>query len=154
MEAQPDYKELLELFNAQGVEFLIVGAYALAFYGAPRTTGDINLLVHSTPDNAARVVAALDAFGFGSLGLTTDDFQTPDQVIQLGVPPVRIDILTSLSGVTWNEANEGKEPGNYGDVPVFFIGKTEYIKNKKATGRKKDEADVEALGQSGATLEN
>lgn len=145
MEAQPDYKELLELFNAREVEFLIVGAYALAFYGSPRTTGDIDLLINPSPENAARVLAALDDFGFGSLGLTADDFQTPERVVQLGVPPVRIDILTSLSGITWDEARNGKQPGSYGDVPVFFIGKTEYIKNKRATGRKKDEADIEAL---------
>ncbi|MCP5488747.1 MAG: hypothetical protein H7A43_08855 [Verrucomicrobia bacterium] len=145
MEAQPDYRELLELFNSRGVEFLIVGAYALAFYGSPRTTGDIDLLVNPTPDNAERIIAALDDFGFGSLGLRKDDFLAPDQVIQLGVPPVRIDILTSLSGITWTEAYDGKEAGSYGDVPVFFIGKSEYIKNKKATGRKKDEADIEAL---------
>lgn len=145
MEAQSDYKELLELFNARGVEFLIVGAYALAFYGSPRTTGDIDLLVNPTPDNAPKILAALEDFGFGSLGLTLDDFQTPDQVIQLGVAPVRVDILTSLSGITWHEAYLGRASGKYGDVPVFFIGKTEYIKNKKHTGRKKDEADIEAL---------
>lgn len=80
------------------------------------------------------------------MGLKSDEFQTPDHVIQLGAPPVRIDILTTLSGITWDEANRGKIAGSYGDVPVYFIGKSEFIKNKKATGRKKDEADVEAIG--------
>lgn len=110
---------------------------------------DIDLLVNPTPDNAERILAALGDFGFGSLGLKSKDFQAPDQVIQLGVPPVRIDILTSLSGITWNEAYQGKKPGSYGDVPVFFIGKTEYVKNKKAIGRKKDAADIEALEENG-----
>jgi len=145
MEAQSDYKELLELFNARSVEYLIVGAYALAFHGSPRTTGDIDVLVNPTPSNAERVLLALADFGFGSLGLTAIDFTTPDQVIQLGFPPVRIDILTSLTGISWGEANADRQPGRYGNVPVFFIGKSAYIKNKKATGRKKDEADIEAL---------
>ncbi len=146
MDLQPDFKELLELFNAHGVEYLVVGAYALAFHGSPRNTGDIDLLVRVHPENAKRIVSALTAFGFGSLGLKEGDFLLPDQVVQLGVPPVRVDILTSLSGVSWEEAFSGRISGNYGDVPIFFIGKNEYIKNKRATGRKKDAADIEALG--------
>jgi len=147
MDLQPDFKELLELFNAHGVEYLVVGAYALAFHGSPRNTGDIDLLVRVHPENAKRIVSALTAFGFASLGLKEGDFLLPDQVIQLGVPPVRVDILTSLSGVSWEEAFSGRIRGNYGDAPIFFIGKNEYIKNKRATGRKKDAADIEALGE-------
>ena len=147
MDAQPDFKELLELFNSHGVEYLVVGAYALAFHGAPRNTGDIDLLVQIHPENAVKIVSALQAFGFGALGLKVEDFLQPDQVVQLGVPPVRVDILTSISGVTWEEAHAGRTPGRYGDVPVNFIGKNEYIKNKRATGRKKDAADIEALGE-------
>ena len=146
MDLQPDFKELLALFNARRVEYLIVGAYALAFHGAPRYTGDIDLLVRPTPDNAKAILAALADFGFASLGLKEGDFFQPDRVIQLGVPPVRIDLLTSLTGLTWEEANAHRVPGQYGEVSVQFIGKTEYIRNKKATGRKKDEADIEALG--------
>ena len=147
MDAQPDFKELLGLFNSHGVEYLIVGAYALAFHGAPRNTGDIDLLVRIHPENARKIVSALRAFGFGTLGLKDDDFLQPEQVVQLGVPPVRVDILTSISGVTWEEAIAGQMPGCYADVPVNFIGKTEYIRNKRATGRKKDAADIEALGE-------
>lgn len=150
MDLQPDFKELLALFNARRVEYLIVGAYALAFHGAPRYTGDIDLLVRPAPDNAKAILAALADFGFASLGLSEGDFLQPDRVIQLGVPPVRIDLLTSLTGITWEEANAHRVAGQYGDLPVYFIGKTEYIRNKKATGRKKDEADIEALGDSPA----
>ena len=95
MDAQPDFRELLGLFNSHGVEYLVVGAYALAFHGAPRNTGDIDLLVRALPENAQRIVTALEAFGFGTLGLKCEDFLQPDQVVQLGVPPVRVDILTS-----------------------------------------------------------
>ena len=148
MEAHPDFKELLELFNNLNVEYLIVGAYALAFYGAPRNTGDIDLFVNPTPENAEKIISALHAFGFGSLGLSPVEFTKPGQVIQLGVAPVRIDLLTSLSGVGWTEAESGKVDGTYGDVPVFYIGKREYVTNKRATGRTKDKADIEAIGES------
>ena len=127
-------------------DYLVVGAYALAFHGAPRYTGDIDLLVRADPDNARAILAALADFGFASLGLSESDFLAPDRVVQLGVPPVRIDLLTSLTGVTWEEACAHRVAGQYGEVPVHFIGKTEYIRNKQATGRKKDEADIEALG--------
>lgn len=105
MEAQPDFKELLALFNERGIEYVIVGAYALAYHGAPRFTGDIDIYVRPTPENARRIVDALASFGFGSLGLKAGDFQKPDQVAQLGVPPVRIDLITSITGVTWQEAD-------------------------------------------------
>ena len=137
MELQPDFKELLALFNAHRVEYLIVGAYALAFHGAPRYTGDIDLLVCPSVGNAKAILPALSDFGFASLGLQETDFLLTDRVIQLGVPPVRVDLLTSLTGLSWEEANAHRVSGQYGDVPVHFIGKTEYIRNKKATGRKK-----------------
>lgn len=99
MEVPTDFKELLVLFNGNHVEYMIVGGYALAFHGAPRFTGDLDLFVNPTMDNAARVVAALHAFGFGSLGLTSNDFDRPDHVVQLGVSPVRIDLVTSITGL-------------------------------------------------------
>ena len=147
MEPHNDFKELLELFNAQGVEFLVVGAYALAFHGCPRNTGDIDLFVKPDPSNATAIIKALDLFGFGSLGLRQEDFVKSDQIVQLGLPPVRIDIITSISGVTWNEAFSGRIAGSCGGVPVWFIGKTEYVKNKHASGRRKDLADIEAIGE-------
>lgn len=147
MEAQQDFKELLGLFNAHKVEYIIVGAYALAYHGAPRFTGDIDIFVKPSVKNAKKIVSALSDFGFGSLNLTVEDFQNPDSVIQLGVPPVRIDIITSLTGVTWKEADKGKVNGLYGDIPVHFLGKKQFIANKSAIGRKKDLADIESLGE-------
>ena len=127
MEVQPDFKDLLELFNAHKVEYLIVGGYALAFHGAPRYTGDIDILVWPKTANAKRILNALDKFGFGSVGLTKDDFQNPDKVVQLGVPPVRIDIMTSITGVSLEDAFAGGEEGKYGDVPVETVEKVQSL---------------------------
>ncbi len=146
MEIQQDFKELLGLFNANKVEYIIVGGYALAFHGAPRYTGDIDIFVKPDDKNAAHIMSSLKEFGFGSVGLTAKDFEKPGQVVQLGVPPVRIDIITSISGVSWDEAFSHRIPGNYGDVQVHYIGYEQFIVNKRAIGRKKDLADLEALG--------
>jgi hypothetical protein len=148
MEVQPDFRDLLALLNEHKVEYLIVGGYALAFHGAPRFTGDLDILVCPEAENASRVLDALAAFGFRFPNLTAADFANPNKVVQLGVPPVRIDIITSISGVSWKEAEAAKEPGNFGDVPVSYIGRREYIKNKRSAGRKKDLADIEALGEN------
>ncbi len=147
MEVQPDFRDLLELFNKHQVEFLLVGGYALAFHGAPRYTGDMDIFVQLSPQNATRIMAALKEFGFGSVGLTAEDFQKENMVIQLGVPPVRVDIVTSLTGISWEDAYSDRVEGKYGDVSVFYIGRDQFIANKKAMGRKKDLADLEALGQ-------
>jgi hypothetical protein len=147
MEVQSDFKELLSLFNELRVEFIIVGGYALAFHGAPRFTADIDILVRPEPENARRIVQALERFGFKSAGLTAEDFVNPDRVVQLGVSPVRVDIMTSLSGVTSEEAFSGKVEGRYGDIPVYFIGRKQFVANKRAIGRKRDLADLEALGE-------
>ncbi len=147
MDAQPDYKELLGLFNEHNVEYIIVGSYALAFHGAPRFTSDIDILVNPLSRNAESILSVLNEFGFGTLNLKKEDFQKADSVIQLGVPPVRIDIVTSLTGVSWDEADRGKVVGMYGGIPVPFLGKEQYVKNKRATGRLKDLADLEALGE-------
>jgi hypothetical protein len=141
-----DFKELLELFNKHKVEYLIVGGYALAFHGAPRVTGDIGLFVQPTEDNAKRILTALDEFGFGSLDLSTEDFTTSGMVVQLGVAPVRIDIITRLSGVSWEQAYADRVAGSYGETQVHFISRDDLIANKRASGRRKDAADVEALG--------
>jgi hypothetical protein len=147
MEVQPDFRELLALFNDHRVSYMIVGGYALAFHGAPRFTGDLDIFIKPDHENAQRIVAALDAFGFASLGLTATDFERPDQVIQLGVSPVRIDLITSITGVSWDEAFAGRIPSTYGDVPVHYIGREQFLLNKRATGRKRDLADLEALGE-------
>lgn len=147
MDIQPDFKELLESFNKHHVEYMIVGGYALAFHGAPRYTGDIDLFVKPDQENARRIMAALDEFGFGSVGLAANDFEIPNQVVQLGIPPVRVDIITSISGVSWEQACVGRAAGKYGDVSVYYIGRDDFIANKRASKRKKDLADVEALGK-------
>jgi hypothetical protein len=141
-----DFKELLELLNSHKVEYLVVGSYALAFHGAPRFTGDIDLFVKPEGANAKRILSVLDEFGFGSLNFSESDFTSPDNIVQLGVPPVRVDIMTSLTGVSWDKAQAGKVSGSYGDTIVFFIGKKDLVANKKALGRTKDLADIEALG--------
>ena len=147
MEIQPDFKDLLELFNAHKVEYIIVGGYALAFHGAPRYTGDIDIYVRPEDKNAARIISALAEFGFGSVGLSAEDFERPEQVIQLGVPPVRVDIITSIAGISWDETFSGRVAGKYGDIQVHYIGREQFIINKRAVARKKDLADLEALGE-------
>ena len=148
MEIERDFKELLALLNSHQVEYLVVGAYALAFHGAPRFTGDLDVFVKPDAPNSERLIAALVDFGFGSLGLSPQDFQKPNQVIQLGVPPVRIDLITSITGVSWQEATAGGVAAELDGVPVRFIGRNELVINKRAAGRKKDIADLEALGES------
>jgi hypothetical protein len=145
MEIQSDFRELLELFNANKVEYVIVGGYALAFHGAPRFTGDIDLFVSSDRDNAKRILEALKQFGFESMELSEEDFTCPDRVIQLGVPPLRIDIMTSLTGLSWQQVTSNKISSTYGRTQVYFIAKEDLISNKKALGRKKDLADIEGL---------
>lgn len=147
MELHRDFKELLELFNAQKVEYIIVGGYALAFHGAPRYTGDIDILIRPDAENARRVLTALDEFGFGSVGLTEEDFKILDKVVQLGEPPVRVDFMTAISGVSTDDVFSHCVKGKYGDIPVKYIGRDEFILNKRATGRKKDMSDLEALGE-------
>jgi len=147
VETQQDFKELLELFNSHGVDYIIVGSYALAYYGAPRYTGDIDLFVRPDKKNAEKIMKALDDFGFGSLDISAGDFSMPNKVIQLGRQPVRIDIMTSLSGVTWDESYAGRVEGKYGDITVHYIGREQFIKNKRSIGRLKDLADIEAINE-------
>ncbi len=146
MEVSPDFKDLFRLFNAHGVEYAVVGAYALAFHGAPRYTGDMDVLVRPEAANAHRVISALTEFGLDPSELPVEKFALTDQVFRIGVPPVRIDILTSLTGVTWNEISAHRVSGKYADVNVLYIGKEQFILNKRTIGRNKDLADIEAIG--------
>jgi hypothetical protein len=151
MEIEPDFKELLVLFNSHHVEFILVGAYALAFHGAPRFTGDMDVFVKPDAINSERVMAALTDFGFGSVGLSRNDFEKPDQVVQLGVPPVRIDLITGISGLSWNAVDADAVLADLEGVPVRFISRHHFVINKRASGRKKDLADIEALGEDTET---
>jgi hypothetical protein len=147
MEVQQDFRDLLEFFNKNKVEYIIVGAYALGFHGVPRYTGDLDVLVRPDPLNAGNLMRSLHEFGFGSVGLMEADFEQEGRVIQLGVPPVRVDIMTSITGVSWEQAHSGRVPGQFGDLSVHYIGREDLIRNKRALGRKKDMADLEAIGE-------
>jgi hypothetical protein len=125
---------------------VIVGAYALAFHGHPRYTGDIDILVGAAPENASRLEEVLREFGFGEAGLSARDFLEPEQVIQLGRAPNRIDLLTSITGVSFEEAWANRVPAELDGIPVSFIGRELLIRNKRATERVQDHADLEALG--------
>jgi hypothetical protein len=147
MEVQSDFRDLLASLNAHKVDYVVVGAHALAFHGAPRYTGDLDILVRPDSDNAHRILQALDEFGFSSLDLKVEDFTNPDRVIQIGVAPLRIDIVSSLTGVSWEEVARGRVAGHYGDIDVFYLGREQFILNKRTLGRKKDLADLEAIGE-------
>ena len=145
MELEPDFNEFCSLLNAHGVEFVVVGAYALAFHGAPRYTGDIDFLVRPTEDNGRRLLGAVAEFGFPTTPVTPQDIVVGRKVIQMGVPPVQIHVMSAIDGVTWDEVWHGRESGRLGDQQVTFIGQVEFLKNKLAAGREKDLADVAAL---------
>lgn len=147
MELYPDFKELLELLNAHEVDYLIIGGYALAHHGAPRFTGDLDIYLSTHRDNAKKIIVVLNEFGFGSLQLTEDDFSNDDKVIQLGVPPVRIDFVTSIDGVEWDKAWSKRVVGNWDGVTVAYLSREDFIANKRATGRLRDLADIESLGE-------
>ncbi len=140
-----DFRELLSLFNTEGVRYLIVGGFALAHYGRPRYTKDLDLWVDRSDENARRVYQALARFGAPLHNLSHRDFTEPDVVFQVGIEPLRVDVLTDISGVQFAEAWDRRESSKYGDVPVYLIGKSDYITNKRASGRSQDLRDVEAL---------
>jgi len=141
-----DLREFIELLNSHGVEYMVVGAHALAFHGYPRYTGDIDILVRSSEENAAKVSLAVQRFGFREVGLTPEDFLEERQIIQLGKAPNRIDILTSIDGVKFDEAWTDRVPGEVDGTRVFYLSRRHLIQNKRATGRTQDRADLEALG--------
>jgi hypothetical protein len=142
-----DFRDLLAAFVGKEVRFLVVGAHALAVHGVPRATGDLDIWVEPTPANAARVWQALAEFGapLETLQLRETDFVQPDQVVQLGLPPYRIDIMTSVSGLDFAQGWSGRLAGTLFDVPLAFIGRDAFILNKRASGRPKDLEDLRAL---------
>ena len=126
------------------IEFVIVGAHAMGFYGVPRFTGDIDILIHPSADNAEKTLKAIVGFFGTDLGLVTADLMDED-TIQFGRPPVRIDVLKKISGVTNDEVWNGRVSGPFGELTVYYIGMEMLIKNKLATGREKDALDVKLL---------
>ncbi|MGL4399100.1 MAG: nucleotidyl transferase AbiEii/AbiGii toxin family protein [Luteolibacter sp.] len=147
MKLHQDIREFIELCLSRKVEFLLVGGYALAFHGAPRFTEDIDLMVLVSPENADKLYGVLADFGFGDVGITRDDFLEAGQVIQLGRAPNRIDILTGISGVTWQDAWASRTQVHLDGIEIQVIGKRELIRNKQATGRPQDLADLARLRQ-------
>jgi hypothetical protein len=141
----PDFKDLLSALNAHGVEFLIVGAHALAAHGHVRATKDLDVWVRPDPANARRLLAALRAFGAPTHAVTQDDFSAPGITFQIGVEPVRIDIITAVDGLTFEPAWQNRVTTAYGGVPVFVISRDDFIKNKRASARPQDLADIAAL---------
>ena len=142
-----DFADLLTALANAGAEYVVVGAYAMAFHGVPRATGDLDVLVRPTPDNAERVWRALDAFGapLEATGLTAADLATPGTIYQMGLPPRRIDLLTSISGVSFDEVWSTHVELVIEGAVVPVIGRDALLRNKRATGRAKDLADVEIL---------
>lgn len=145
MELAPDFDEFIGSLTARGVEFVIVGAYALAFHGAPRFTGDLDVLVRPTVDNAARLLTALEAFGFPVANLSPEAITDRRRMLEMGVPPVQIHVMSAISGVEWDEAWSGRVEGPLGSHTVPFLGRDTYLRNKRAAGRLKDLADIDAL---------
>lgn len=145
MPLHKDLREFVGLLNSNGVEYLVVGAFAVAFYGIPRYTGDLDLFVRPTAPNAGRLLRVLSQFGFGNLGIKSEDLQTLDKVIQLGITPNRIDLLTSLSGIGFDEAWPSCKSGPLDGITVNYIGLEALIRNKEHTGRARDLADAKEL---------
>lgn len=141
----PDFSELLQLLNDNGVRYLVVGGYAVALHGHPRYTKDLDIWFEASPENARRLEATLTAFGFGSLGLKVTDFTDPDSVIQLGYPPSRVDLLNALPGVIFEDCYSSRVESVIDGILVPFIDLDNLRANKRASARLQDLADLEAL---------
>lgn len=140
-----DFIEFIELLNAHNVRYLVVGGYAVALHGHPRYTKDLDVWIELSPENAENIINALEEFGFGSLGLKPEDFLERDQIIQLGYPPNRIDILTTLKDIQFNDCYKEKVEIQIQGIKINFIDLENLKLNKRATGRPQDLADAENL---------
>lgn len=147
MELARDFDEFFGSLIAHSVDFLVVGAYALAYHGAPRYTGDIDVYVRPSEDNASHLLAALASFGFPIGDVRPADLTNPDRILQMGVEPVQIHVMSAISGVSWDDAWAGRQVGRCGSHDLPFIGRREFVRNKRASGRLKDLADIEALDE-------
>lgn len=140
-----DFEELFACLSRHGVEAVVVGAHALAMHARPRYTNDLDVLVRPDSQNAARLLHALEEFGFGGLGISASDFDQPGRIVQLGAPPNRIDLITSIDGVSFDEVWNTRVEGHVGSQPAWFISRDALIRNKRASARPQDLADVDAL---------
>jgi hypothetical protein len=145
-----DFRDLLRALLEAGARFLVVGAHAMAVHGVPRATGDLDVWIAVNPDNADRVTKALARFGapLEAMGISRADFLREDQVVQIGLPPRRIDVLTSISGVRFEDAWADRVSHEVAGMAVPFLGRASLVANKRASGRAKDRADLEALGET------
>jgi hypothetical protein len=145
MNLEKDFADFINLLNKNKVDYMVVGGYALAFHGEPRTTGDMDIWIDCTQANAGKMVIVMNEFGMGSLGFKKADFNEPGIINQIGQPPLRIDILNEIDGVQFSDAVKGKQLFKSGKMVIPFIGKDDFIRNKKATGRKKDLEDLKRI---------
>ena len=145
MDLDPNFKEFIELLNENEVKYLVIGGYAVNFHGYPRYTKDIDFWLWMTEENIANLLAAIDAFGFGSLGLKEDDFMWPENIIQLGYEPYRIDLLVDVEGVDFETCYERRSESELAGMPVKFLSLQDLITAKKSAGRLQDLADAEQL---------
>ena len=140
-----DFKEFIKLLNEHNVRYLVVGGYAVALHGHPRYTKDLDVWIEMSPENADKVLKALEKFGFGSLDLKPEDFLESGQIIQLGYPPNRIDILTTLKDLKFEDCHKARVNVEIQGTQINFIDIENLKKNKRATGRPQDLADAENL---------
>jgi hypothetical protein len=145
MELDQNFKEFVELLNRYKVEYLIVGGYAVIAHGHPRFTGDLDVWVNPTPSNARKIILVLKEFGFGKLKITEKDLSTKGTILQFGYIPLRIDVLTAIEGVEFEEAFPKRFIKKYSGITINFIGRNDLTRNKKKVGRQKDLADLESL---------
>ena len=141
----PDFKEFLKLFNSRGVEYLLIGGYAVGYFGYPRATADLDIWIAISPENATNIMGALREFGFDLRSLKVEIFEKEDQLVRLGHPPIRIEILTTISGVSFAECDKHRVEDQIDGVSVKIISLEHLKKNKRAAGRHQDLADLENL---------
>lgn len=141
----PDFRDFIDALNAEGARYLVIGGYAVAFHGRPRYTKDIDIWVDNSLENAERTAAALRRFGFGSLGLTAKDFAGSEEILQLGVEPVRIDLLSAVAGVDFDASYRRRRTFDVEGLSVCVIGREDLIASKRAAGRGVDLGDIATL---------
>ncbi|MDZ7714578.1 MAG: nucleotidyltransferase [Balneolaceae bacterium] len=145
MRLEKDFEDFIRLLNSHNIRYLIVGAYAVSLYARPRNTGDIDFFIDNSRDNVSKLIEAIKEFGFNNLDLTYEDFESEDTMLQLGYEPVRIDILTGITGISFKEAYPNRTQARMGNQKTSFISLSDLITNKEATGRLKDKSDAELL---------
>lgn len=143
-----DFRDMLSCLKEAGVDFIIVGAYALAAHGFPRATGDIDIWVRNSPDNAVKIMTALAQFGAPLAELSEQDFMATEVIVQIGVQPCRIDITTGIDGLKFSEAWDSKVAITVDGLDVYVPSKADLLKNKIASGRDKDQGDIAWLKRS------